>query len=614
MALGLSRHAEVAQRIGLPQASRPVAAPKPHSENAKIPDSSNVPPSSPAGSLFGDNDDDDVPKLGLNDESVRTGGPSPPAPEPTPRQAPTTSLPSEASNTGVSATAKSERPRPVKSKSKGKVATTAPKPTSSRNTSSRPPVILSSQQQAALYVTKRTPSWAGGQGRASTLIPGNASVSGSASPTVEHTQPSGGPTAHSTLNQPSDASISSGPPANPRTQATHLLPPNRPASTGRVTFAPAASSLPGSSSNQIPPASQTSRGPSTSQHAIPPPNTAASTTPAGHTTSTVAPSAQPTTSTRSSVPPAGANATATTLPKYSANGRFPPTIPVCTVPADFVPPPPPSLCLPPPRVFYNYTPAQLVQIAQAQGSAPFPTQPAPLSCVSPTWLSKPHPRQSASTGSTQRVQVQQGIPQTSTAPVVPPLHRVVSEQTMRPPQLPVHAQQVHGAYTQAQPAQPAATHQVYVQPGQYTYATPVTRPASSVPAAQPPRGIPRVASASRLSQSHIPPPVQYYAPCAANDGDAFSVDAWRANSPMQYSPPLAHAQPYYGYPATQAPPAHYMTMAGPSHSTTTPAMPSNLSYGYTMPSAPTAHKRHVEEIQDDEIQEIPPPHKRFRGQ
>ncbi|KAG9074306.1 hypothetical protein FS749_014153, partial [Ceratobasidium sp. UAMH 11750] len=330
-------HEEVARRLGLPRAASPKPAPK----NTTAPDSSNVPPS-PAGSLFDGSDggdNGDVPKLALDDASVVNGGILPPVPEPTPKQVSAINFPSAASNAGPSTTTTSQQPRQVKSKGKGKskgkaaatATATAPKPDPpSQGTTSRPPVTLSSKQQAAYYVTSRTPAWAGGRRTVSTFIPGNASASSSATPstpgpanstasnnaTIQNTgrpsaeasrntiQPSGEPTIYSAPNQPPNGSIASGTPASSHTQATQSVPPQTFVSTNTTTT----SSLPGPSSNHVPPTSQSSGTPST----VPPPNASASVPPpAGHTT-TGAPNAQPTAST---TPPSGT----TSQPRSTVN-------------------------------------------------------------------------------------------------------------------------------------------------------------------------------------------------------------------------------------------------------------------------------------------------------
>ncbi|KAG8703857.1 hypothetical protein FRC08_002594 [Ceratobasidium sp. 394] len=163
------------------------------------------------------------------------------------------------------------------------------------------------------------------------------------------------------------------------------------------------------------------------------------------------------------------------------------------------------------------------------------------------------------------------------------------------------------------PAQQAPTQQVQIQPGRYTYGTPVTQPIPSIPVAQVPAATPRVPSASQHSGSHAPPPAQIPTPQANIGGDSFSATAWGA----MYAPPLVRAQPSPGHPVVPpapapAPvPARQAPVAGPSHRSTRPAVPSRLSQVYTAPSAPVVQKRRMEE-DDDEIQEIPPPHKRSR--
>ncbi|KAG8680895.1 hypothetical protein FRC08_015975, partial [Ceratobasidium sp. 394] len=350
-------HEEVARRLGLPRAASPKPAPK----STTAPDSSNVPPS-PAGSLFDGSDggdNGDVPKLALDDASVVNGGALPPVPEPTPKQVSAINFPSAALNAGPSTTTPSQQPRQVKSKGKGKskgkaaatatatatstatatATVTAPKPDPpSKGTTSRPPVTLSSKQQAAYYVTSKTPAWAGGLRTVSTFIPGNASASSSATPSTpgpanptassnasiqttgrpsaeaSHNtiQPSGEPTIYLSPNQPPNGSIASGTPANSHTQATQSVPPQTFVSTNTTTT----SSLPEPSSNHAPPASQSSGTPST----VPPPNASASVPPpAGHTT-TGAPNAQPTAST---APPSGT----TSQPRSTINWWERPCIP-----------------------------------------------------------------------------------------------------------------------------------------------------------------------------------------------------------------------------------------------------------------------------------------------
>ncbi|KAG8697409.1 hypothetical protein FRC08_006547 [Ceratobasidium sp. 394] len=165
------------------------------------------------------------------------------------------------------------------------------------------------------------------------------------------------------------------------------------------------------------------------------------------------------------------------------------------------------------------------------------------------------------------------------------------------------------------PAQQAPTQQVQIQPGRYTYGTPVTQPVPSIPVAQVPAATLRVPSASQRSESHTPPAAQIPTPQANIGGDCFSATAWGA----MYAPPLVSAQPSPGHPVVQpalapAPvpvPARQVPVAGPSRRNTRPAVPSRLSQVYTAPSAPIVQKRRMEE-DDDEIQEIPPPHKRSR--
>ncbi|KAG8727655.1 hypothetical protein FRC12_022337, partial [Ceratobasidium sp. 428] len=327
-------------------------------------------------------------------------------------------------------------------------------------------------------------------------------------------------------------------------------------------------------------------------------------------------------------------------PKFTTNGSFSPNISVCSAPEGFVAPPPPSLLLPPQQQFKNYSVSEFIQLAQhQQKSTLFPTQAAPLNCVSPAWLSKttsnwstmpketqtqaPLPQLQVDFRPTQThppqaqpnsYQIQQGpraqqsSPWTSMTPMPPPLRRAASEQ-ITPRYALSRVQPSYSAYSSVSQGQLAATRQLRTPQG------PLSDQASpSVRVPQVVESVPRIVAVNSLPRSNSTLATQAGVYQPTNNSQSFSADAWRANSDIQ-SLPLVRAQSYHGCPVGQSSRAPQTSAAAASRLNTASEVSSRLSQVRTAPTTLPTHKRRME-WSDDEVQEIPPPHgaKRFRGQ
>ncbi|KAG8727519.1 hypothetical protein FRC12_022444, partial [Ceratobasidium sp. 428] len=339
----------------------------------------------------------------------------------------------------------------------------------------------------------------------------------------------------------------------------------------------------------------------------------------------------------SALPPGDYQPGSAYSPKFTTNGSFPPNISVCSTPEGFVAPPPPSLLLPPQQQFRNYSVNELIQLAQHQRKPTlFPTQAAPLNCVSPAWLSKttsnwstmpketqtqaplPQPQVDFRPTQTHPPQVQPNSYQIQPGPgaqqsspltsMPPPLRRAASEQ-ITPRHLLARVQQSHSAYNSVSQGQPVTTRQLRAPQGPLSNQA---RPSVLVP--QVVESVPRIVAVNNLPRSNNTLVTQDGVSQPANNSQSFSADAWRANSAIQSSP-LVRAQSYHGCPVGKSSRAPQTSAAAPSRLNAASDISSRLSQVHTAPTTLPTHKRRME-WSDDEVQEIPPPHgaKRFRGQ
>ncbi|KAG9120255.1 hypothetical protein FRC07_004328 [Ceratobasidium sp. 392] len=258
-------------------------------------------------------------------------------------------------------------------------------------------------------------------------------------------------------------------------------------------------------------------------------------------------------------------------------------------------------------------------------------------------------------------------PQTSTVPAGPLLRRVASEPVL-PRQASTHFQPVHDAYNSVPQVQTVLTPHVHAQQRRDVYGAPSTQAISSVPGSQVIGGILGIASTNNISHSDVITSTQAYEPqsprafahqsthtnspqyaqtssfqCvqanmpqpANQEVENFSVEAWRAAS-QAHSPPLVRAQSSPGYPTQSIQPAQPTQPAQPVQNAQqgrsarrvirpmpknlpaylmyTPRHSSPLSNVSTAPVPTMAQKHRMEDDEDDEVQEIPPPHKRFKTQ